>query len=113
MSTTEILTTAADLVEKGWTQDSYYSEGCFCADGAVQVAAGFARIERGTFILPEGNEDSRSDAEKAYELAIAAVDAEIRRSYGETYGVINFNDVRERTQNEVVDVLRRAAVLAE
>lgn len=98
----EILSAAADLIEPegAWTQ-GHYARGvsgrpvvtvqraiCFCALGAINVAAGL-----------KPNEDSR-EAQRVLESILPWPDVPI------------WNDDPERTQADVLAALRKAAALA-
>ena len=95
MTTADVLGRAADLVEEGWTQDTFaedeYGNGCdwsseeavvWCVSGAIRAAAG-----------PGG----------PYKLALAVLRQEIGPR------VAAWNDDPDRTQAEVVATLRAAA----
>lgn len=105
MSPDEILTKAADLLEKpgAWTQGSAILDRygrptgwsdpracCFCAFGAIRRASGDPEITK-----------------------CEALDFADRFAAGLGFsGIIDFNDAPERTQAEVVAKLREAAELA-
>jgi len=93
MRTSEILYTAADLIERdGWHQGDYTAAGGWkqaspsCVMGAINRAAG--RME------------------------IPAACAVMVHLYGAGGGsLIQWNDAPERTESEVIEVLRAAAVI--
>lgn len=91
MTTSQILTAAADLIEeKGWTQgQDHDSLGRYCAWGAI-------------FAIAKNDIRARMDAGCAlYSKAVAESD----------YGTLAlWNDARERTKDEVVAALRKTAL---
>lgn len=110
-----VLTKAADLIEQqGWTQGAYYDGGCFCADGALQVASGYAFVDEERndidydYDLPEDRSE-RDVYSKAYQ---AACKATAKTSYGSA-NIIGFNDDSYTTAPDVVAVLRSAVELVE
>jgi hypothetical protein len=83
----QVLSEAGDLLEKpgAWGQGDWEADGCFCIDGALMHVKG--------------------DYDTYNELEV------LREAIG-CEGVIWWNDAEGRTQEEVVDALRRAAALA-
>ncbi len=99
LSVSEVLSRAADLLEKpgAWTQGEY-SRGdyCFCALGAVCEIEGRTR--------PRGNLEVNEDESPACAALARAITGE---PY--PYLVARWNDAPRRTQAEVVSALRAAA----
>ncbi len=89
----ETLDKARALIEAGWAQHHYEINGCYCALGAIEAAAG---------------RDWRQAAEVVAPLAAA-----IGRPAGDGDREIGgWNDAPERTQAEVIQAFKEAAALA-
>lgn len=94
MDVKQTYTKARDLIQAGWRQGSYSyhaeSGSCYCAAGAIREAAGIGV------------------AEKASDL-FAPLAATIGGSTDEHEGgVINWNDDRDRTRDEVIAAFDKA-----
>jgi hypothetical protein len=98
VNTSEILTRAADLIDKrGHAKRAYQtSDGALCLRGAVIKAVSLRFSFKRCSLTPA-----------AAQVAIAA----FRRHIG-CYGEITWNDAPERTKEEVVTALRGAAEAA-
>lgn len=106
MKASELLRAAGDLLEQpgAWTQGFYARDAkfqqvppenenavCWCALGAIEKIGGF------------GSE---------FGPAARFIRKAIRFGYREAYTVVEWNDVDDRTQIEVVNVFRKAEQLA-
>lgn len=95
----EVLDAAADLLERdGWTQGQMYGDGRRCMVGAMLSAT--TGIE-----YTVGASDFTEDQRNVYREGHGAVEELLG-----TPTLTNWNDKPERTQEEVVQVLRDAAV---
>lgn len=108
MQTSEILNKAADLIEErgwtkgvqGWTEDPEH-RGKLCMEGGISAASGVGRNDFWAFL--------DCPAYRAV-AGYLGVDVEgIKRGSGR--GVWEFNDASGRTANEVIEVLRAAALI--
>jgi hypothetical protein len=97
----EALLKAADLLEaEGWTQHtSVGPQGQRCLSQAVSDVTGLGREVFAT--------ESAARRSKLWQDTAALLGAELGVLH--TTGIVNWNDARERTQQEVVKLLRDVA----
>jgi len=111
-----VLNEAADLIETGWTQGTSYEEGCFCADGALQVASGFGFIDEDNELANHdycvGPSTNLTDEYKTYTAAYNAACATAAKTEYGMPSIIGFNDDHAESAADVVAVLRKAAAEA-
>lgn len=107
-SVSDVLTRAADIVERGWCQ-GVYSRGaeCVCAKGSIMRAADVPHLSPMWDPLPSHDDVSLVARAKAYLVALMPPPLD-----PEECPIAAWNDALERTQAEVVAKLREAAALA-
>lgn len=115
-SAADVLSAAADIVERGWCQGTYHKRAsyCFCAKGALMVAAGYRRIQtRNDDLVSDRVNNVQRPGEHIYLTAkrelvkvVPCLDDD------HTCPIAEWNDATGRTQADVVATLREAAALA-
>jgi hypothetical protein len=104
MTISAALSNAADIVQRGWTQRRYWAPGkdfepCYCLLGALNHA-------RAKF------SNNLSECDSLYKYVHKAInEIDVSNAY-KWRPLSGWNDSPDRTQDEVVAVLRRAADLA-
>jgi hypothetical protein len=104
MTPAEILEKAADLIEANgfWKNQLWGPEGQCCSVGAVMKATG------SSISLDSQTRYARGEAVKALGVTLGLVPADVE--WPEAWSeVVGWNNVDERTADDVVDAMRRAA----
>jgi hypothetical protein len=110
LPTSEVLETAADIVEAGWLQgDMHSADGTqHCAVGGIECAVHRLQHRLGPFSTSREALAARGEATV---LASMTLD-DLVTDDDELTSVPRWNDANGRTQQEVVDAMRKAAKLA-
>jgi hypothetical protein len=106
MTLSELLNTAAEFVEAGWTQGVYRNGNRFCCVGAIFTAAKIAGDEEGITDIFDLARMTRETEEAALKVVARTIKPRAKDYRG---NIVLWNDEPERTQDEVVALLRSCA----